>query len=195
MEIGVSGGGNFAQIRCPLRIGVDPIPPSRKLVVPELRKAGVQYHKMTSDQFFNSYPVRVKVDVCFIDGLHTAEQALRDFNNVRQHLSDKGIVVFHDCLPENEKMQEVPRVVTQWTGDVWKAFYSIRQDFRLNILPQLRVPFVVNTDYGCGIVQDAVKLEHDVLLISPLSWPFFNRDRMGAMSPESFETFINTINN
>ena len=37
-----------------------------------------------------------KIDLLFIDGLHTGEQALADLNTLKPHLSKNAVVLFHD---------------------------------------------------------------------------------------------------
>ena len=55
----------------------DPVP-AAPLVIAEQTKPGVRYFALTSDQFFEKVAPEVLaggVDVVFIDGLHTYQQA------------------------------------------------------------------------------------------------------------------------
>lgn len=151
LEIGVRDGSCFNAINCHGKIGVDPDQSSAANV------------KITSDEFFeNIYkgvtvnPVNgtfitapSKYDIIFIDGLHHADQVIKDIENSLKHLNEGGTIVMHDCLPTSEFMQLIPQRPdhNEWTGDVWKAFVHYRQtrdDLEMR---------VVDTDYGCGIIR------------------------------------------
>jgi len=109
---------------------------------------GRAMYNMTSDQYFANY-CKNKYDIIFIDGLHLAEQVLKDVYNSLAVLNDNGILVLHDCLPESEKNQTRELILgTAWTGDVWKAVADLRYRNDLKIC-------VVNTDWGCGLIQKA----------------------------------------
>jgi Methyltransferase domain len=41
--------------------------------------------------------IKYPVQLCFIDGEHTDEAVLRDFEFVRTTLGDKGVIIFHDA--------------------------------------------------------------------------------------------------
>lgn len=135
---------NFDKIKCEFKTSVDPDPNSDA------------DHKMTSDEFFKRYDRTIrlsfmikamnKVDLVFIDGLHESEQASRDVENALSFLSPRGFIVMHDCNPPSELVQRVPRESKQWTGDVWKSFVKLRERDDL-------VMHVVDTDWGCGIIQ------------------------------------------
>src|SRR5687768_13438612 len=75
LEIGLQDGTqNFDKIKCHKKISVDPDP-----------KAGADY-EMTSDEFFkyrmDDYEgTPFEFSLIFIDGMHTAEQVKKDFEN------------------------------------------------------------------------------------------------------------------
>ncbi len=133
LEIGVADPSlNFNHIICPLKTGIDPDP-----------RVDVDLH-MTSNEFFNRNSK--KFDLIFIDGLHEAEQVKVDIYNSLNCLNEGGFIVMHDCNPSSEMMQLVPRVSTEWTGDVWKAFVHYRRE------PDLLM-YTIDTDYGVGVIQ------------------------------------------
>ena len=102
----------------------------------------------TSDDYFNSIDENIKFDIIFIDGLHHSKQVTKDIANSLKHLSKKGIIVCHDCLPTEEIQQLVPRTNQRlWTGDVWKALATLRME-AINL--EIRV---VDTDWGCGLIK------------------------------------------
>lgn len=157
MEIGVQDPAqNFDKVICAEKFGVDPDP-----------SAGASFC-MTSDDFFLINNPEDKIDVTtiedfysthggrkymtidrrldliFIDGLHTAEQVAKDFRNAIKFLSPKGFIVLHDCNPQKEEHTIVPRPkpTGHWQGDVYK-FVS-----RLSLNEQY---CTVDVDCGCGV--------------------------------------------
>jgi hypothetical protein len=137
LEIGVDNGVNFVTIEAAVKVGVDPAKKSR----------AVATHAMTSDRYFRENPHQ-GFDLIFIDGLHEADQVLRDVNHGLAVLSDGGTIVCHDLNPRSYIRQVVPRVKASgaWTGDCWKAWVSLRRRANLSM-------FVVDTDHGCGIIR------------------------------------------
>lgn len=116
LEIGVQNpANNFDKIKADYKEGVDP----------EVVRYSIQ--TMTSDSYFDILPNYTKFDLIFIDGLHTADQVKRDFENSLRCLNDNGFIVIHDVLPENEAGTIVPRETKQWWGDVYKWAMNISQ--------------------------------------------------------------------
>lgn len=151
LEIGLDTGENFKKIKCDSKESVDPFIKDDHINgydlnygedIPENIKSLLTY-RMTSDDFFKI--CIKKYDIIFIDGLHLQEQVGKDIINSLKVLNKNGIIVVHDCLPENESMQIVPRQQAGWNGDVWKTIYElINQGLNINI---------VDCDYGCGIIE------------------------------------------
>jgi len=134
LEIGSFRNENFIKIRIDKKTSVDPDPDA------------YANYQMTSDQYFAEN--KDKFDIYFIDGLHQHDQVWRDIRNSLEHLNNDGIIVLHDCLPKNERMQIEDFKSHQheeWTGDVWKAYYKAYSELQYKVQ-------VVDTDYGCGII-------------------------------------------
>jgi hypothetical protein len=183
LEIGVAGGDTFSRVQCQIKHSVDPESPFPAT------------HKMTSDQFFagrktDTPPISDKqfaYDIIFVDGLHLEEQVLRDVNNSLAALSDNGTIVIHDCLPGAEEQQGRTRNgYHAWTGDVWKAMANFRT--RSDI-----VAYVVNADWGCGIVRKGVQTP--IQLPKVLDWKYYieNRDEVLGITSVArfFEQMLN----
>ncbi len=139
LEIGTSRGRCLERVRCKNKTGVDPAP---KVERPEWT-----LQKMTSDDFFAS--TEAKFDLIFIDGLHLAEQVLRDIYNSLAALAPGGAILLHDCHPNTEDAQlrdvdDAPG--RHWNGDVWKAIAFVRQS-----LPDLFCR-VLDVDEGIGVI-------------------------------------------
>jgi Methyltransferase domain len=119
LEIGIRHGDSLALSRGPA-VGVDP---GFELRV-EL-PAGVTLYEETSDEYFDRPdPLEGlggrRIGLSFIDGMHLAEFALRDFINVERLSSRSGAIVFDDMFPRTPDEAARERHTRAWTGDVYK---------------------------------------------------------------------------
>ena len=159
LEIGVDKLETFREIKVKRKIAVDPILNTfSSKAIEEFEKKSIYLVPHTSDYFFKHYKLYKGVDVVFIDGLHTYQQALRDINNSLENLNKKGIIVVHDCLPPNATAAypaesfshavslNLPDWTGEWCGDAWKSICYLR-----SLRKDLYV-FVLDTDYGLGII-------------------------------------------
>lgn len=139
LEIGVDYGENFNRIDCKFKESVDPANDNYSHANPT--------HKMTSDEYFDKIDGQNIIwDIIFIDGLHHQDQVDRDIMNSLKFLSDNGTIVVHDCNPESEEYQKVPRSSKRWNGDVWKSFVKFRSSSDYECL-------TIDTDEGVGIIR------------------------------------------
>lgn len=151
VEIGVGSGRSLALAQPPtLAIGVDPAMPAAPLSFPIATEAHL--YPQASDDFFAErrlerlllgYPVRL----AFIDGLHTFEQALRDFINLELHCGPRSVVAFHDTVPLDETTQARDQTTSFWTGDVWKAVVCLR-----HYRPELQIATIATPPTGLTLV-------------------------------------------
>lgn len=111
LEIGCFQDECFSRIQAPRKVGVDPV------------SGGTV--RGTSDEFFATNGETF--DLVFIDGLHLAEQVLKDVENSLRVLRPDGVIVLHDCLPLDAVAQYRQQSSVVWNGDVWKAFVEIRR--------------------------------------------------------------------
>jgi len=157
LEIGVRNGENFFHVTCSNKIGVDPnYFFSKRFHIKSLFKSYNWNYKMyrkTSDDFFDNEAVFIyknnKIDVAFIDGLHTYEQTLRDARNCLKYLNHDGYIVFHDCNPLTAEAAnpQIPHDAINWNGDVWKAIHHLRKyENYFNC-------FTLDFDEGIGVLQ------------------------------------------
>ena len=138
LEIGIyDPARNFDLINATHKTGVDP----------RNERAG-QILKLTSDDFFELCSKDDTWDVIFIDGDHRMPQCKVDVVSALRHLSQGGYIIMHDCLPQqaNAVFKEKPDNGGAWNGQVWEAWRYVRS--RKDLLS-----FVVNTDWGVGVVQ------------------------------------------
>ena len=138
LEIGVWAGDTFKQINARYKLGVDPYPRF------DLGNSSghIQLLKLTSDTFFQQN--KEIFDVCFIDGYHTFDQTLRDFNNCLSTLAVDGIIIIDDIKPESYiSSVDDPALVNQirspnswandgsnsWMGDVYRLAFLIESHY------------------------------------------------------------------
>ena len=183
VEIGLGGGQVFNSIKCQKKYGVDP--QYGNFVFEKGTKCSIKpTHPMTSDEFFLQN--QEKFDVIFIDGLHEAHQVEKDINNSLESLNDNGFIVCHDMSPMSEAMQRVPRTEVGWTGDCWKAWVKVR-----STNPNVKM-FVVNTDFGCGVIQKGSQELLDLNNLD-LTYENLNKHRKEWLNLISIEEFLNKL--
>jgi hypothetical protein len=128
LEVGVENGLTLEAVNIRRRIAVDPYPRFRiTWLTPR-----IESHKLTSNAFFGQ---NNKVfDIIYLDGLHTAEQTLMDLHNALKKLSNNGVIVIDDTIPNDEfsaipnqdeayrlRKKESNSDDTSWHGDVYKV--------------------------------------------------------------------------
>jgi hypothetical protein len=127
VEIGVANGWSIALALPPtVAIGVDPEP-----TVTSTLKTETHLFCETSDAFFATERLGAllagrPVSFGFIDGLHSFDQALRDFTNLEAHCAPASLVALHDTVPLDEVTQRRERHTQFWTGDVWKVVLCLK---------------------------------------------------------------------
>lgn len=136
LEIGTRRGETFRNVKAETKVSVDRDPATTATYI------------MPSDQYFEEH--NETFDIVFIDGQHDCEQVYRDITNALNVLNKGGVIVIHDCHPENREMQEPYKGQIFWTGDVWKAFVKVRAELTYET-------YVVDQDFGCGIIDTAKK--------------------------------------
>jgi len=171
VEIGVQNkDNNFNKIKCELKIGVDPDP-----------NAKATYPITSNDFFFIAITHGVKYGLIFVDGLHHEDQGDKDLENALECLEDGGWIVVHDCNPENELHQRVPRESKIWNGDVWKSFVKLREREDLDMV-------TIDCDYGCGIIRKGTQTP--LRRTEELTYENLEKNRSGwlyLVSPDFFE--------
>ena len=129
LEIGVSTGSSMTLSRT-RSIGVDPAFHIKRELLCDLHLV-----RATSDEFFaRRHPLahfdNPVVDLAFIDGMHLAEYALRDFINTERFTHATSVIVIDDMLPRNlgeaDRDRGRPRTGPAWAGDVYKVLDCLR---------------------------------------------------------------------
>ena len=115
-EIGVEYGASLKFAQCPA-LGIDP--------APQLSEALPAHHAVsltTSDDFFRLADTTAMkpIDLCYIDGMHQIEFALKDFMNMERFCHAGSVVIVDDIYPAHPLQGERIRQSRYWTGDIWK---------------------------------------------------------------------------
>jgi hypothetical protein len=121
LEIGVRHGTSLALARGPAT-GIDPAPALDRDLAPTTRVIAV-----TSDEFFAGHTGGVPPDLCFIDGMHLFEYALRDFINFERSAGPGAMAVIDDIFPNHPVQAERDRRTRVWTGDIWRLFQVLER--------------------------------------------------------------------
>lgn len=181
LEIGVQVPElNFDKIICSEKWGVDPDPKA---------KATFPYD---SDTFFHNFGNDYTdwpddFDLIFIDGLHTAEQVKKDFENALKILSPNGFIILHDCNPEKEEHTIVPRPTKtgHWNGDVWRFAVGFTGYDRL-------WRWTVDIDNGCTVFWNRSEALNEVVHygISEMPWSHFDTNRKELLYLISWDEFV-----
>ena len=129
LEIGCFDDELFNHVNCKKKVGVDPV-------------SGGTIRE-TSDKFFEKNSENF--DCIFIDGLHEYNQVKKDINNSLKFLSDNGIILLHDCMPDSYYAQAIPRCQWNWNGDVWKAIVECRNSKEIDV-------YTCYADHGIGVI-------------------------------------------
>lgn len=140
LEVGCQYGNCGRKVNAAEKHGVDPEPLKRA------ERIYRRFFKGPSDAYFRQLDAGERFDVILVDGLHHAGQVLRDTDNALQHLAEGGFVVLHDCNPQSELAQRVPRETGVWNGDCWKAIVELRRRGDVDA-------FTIDSDHGVGIVR------------------------------------------
>ncbi len=177
LEIGVQNPiQNFDKIQCEYKVSVDPDPNAHATFC------------MTSDQFF-CWPVfssevlnENKFGLIFIDGLHTAEQVKKDFENALKILSPNGFIVLHDCNPLKEEHTIVPRPTPtgHWNGSCYKFAVQLASNW-VNYK-------TIDIDNGCGVFYNCFP-SHS-LQDEPKDWGYFDKNREKLLNLISWDEFV-----
>jgi hypothetical protein len=188
LEIGVFNGHVFFRVESGFKVAVDPEfqfdwwRKFGKILVNPLNISN-QYFQKTSDEFF-AVDAEVlfkkrKIQIALIDGMHECDFVLRDVENVLKYLDENGVIVLHDCNPQNRE-SAVPAIEWKlkgskgiWNGDVWKAILKIRSS-----RPDLTA-FVLDCDHGLGVVvkQPSPILSYSAAEIDDFTFDDFKSNR------------------
>jgi hypothetical protein len=151
LEVGVENGSTFNAIFFQEKVAVDPL---LKFDYKSIESESIKFHEYTSDDYFSSIYDGELFDLIFLDGLHTFDQTLRDFNNALMSSHKDSIIVIDDVYPcdvysslrrdavKFRRLAEPESKNFAWHGDVYKTIFIIHDFY-----PQISF---VTIDVGHG---------------------------------------------
>jgi len=180
LEIGVRvPSDNFNKIKSTLKHSVDPNPSNEYT------------YNVTSDDFFENCVGDQKYDVIFIDGLHTEEQSYKDAINSIKHLNTDGFIIMHDCNPANEYLtrshDEYLKTGGGWNGTIYKSFIRLKNELKDWSC------FVVDENYGCGVLTKRKIFKNVQFNIGDISWEYFDKNRKNILQLITFDEYEKII--
>ena len=147
VEIGCRFGASLALADCKA-IGIDP-----NMRLREQPRSDTTLFDITSDLFFDQENITELLgetfSLAFVDGMHLAEYALRDFINLEKQGGKNGVVLFDDIMPKKTEFAGREPETNAWCGDVYKVFRILkkyRTDLEINV-------FDISTK-GLGVVSN-----------------------------------------
>jgi hypothetical protein len=190
LEVGVRHGDSLVLAKR-RAIGIDPRPRMRH-DLPE----GTRLYRQTSDAFFErARPLRhfdgLRVFMSFIDGLHHAEFALRDFVNVERLSRWSTLVVFDDVFPRSAEEAARDRETRAWTGDVFKVPGVLERERPDLVLVRVDTQptgllLVLGLDPQNTVLTDRLpELERELVTPDPQVVPDAVLEREGALDPQA----------
>lgn len=108
-------------------------------------------------------------DIILFDPVHVRPEVDHVVRALPALLNPGGILVVHDCNPENEAITSVQRCPGAWVGETYKAFALLRHH-------NPGRAFTVAEDFGCGLVWNK-DLVLDYPLDADLSYQQFDAQR------------------
>jgi hypothetical protein len=174
LEIGTFQGECFRNVRCAVKESVDPKYPAT--------------YEMTSNDFFAGPGFHNHYDLVYVDGLHTADQAFKDITDAFIY-SHARFVVVHDCNPKTEWHARPPEQYKQgeeWNGDVYRGFIKFKSIAKA--LNTRHSCFVVDTDYGCGVITGDALLPNKSTPYRD-DWEYFDQHREELLQLISVDSF------
>lgn len=198
LEVGIFAGKTFNGVNVETKVGVDPMPHSSLL-----DKSNINV--MTSDTYFSkNHEKGVKFDIIYLDGLHTFEQTLRDFNNSLHYSHDKTIWLIDDTVPVNfasamDSLGEANEFYSKsnhnhprpWMGTVYRLIYFIH-----DYLPNYS--YMTYQEHGQTVIyrkyrDNITPYLDNIIRLSSLSFEEFEYSKDAVMNFKDSTTIENVL--
>lgn len=166
VEIGCRFGASLELANCKA-IGIDP-----NMRLREEPRSDTILFDITSDLFFEQQNITKLLgetfSLSFVDGMHLAEYALRDFINLEKHGDKNSVVLFDDIMPRKTEFAGREPETNAWCGDVYKVFRILkkyRTDLEISVfdIATKGLGVVTNLDSSSRVLSDNLKdIEKDI---------------------------------
>ena len=128
-------------------------------------------------------------DIILVDPFHTFEQSFNDIITALSLVSPTGIIVVHDCNPEEEELIGNKWIENDWTGQTYESFIHFRRCY------SYLETCVVDIDYGCGVIRPNYPSFNPVAIPQSMSssdvakWNYFTAHRKELLNLIDTEQF------
>ena len=192
-EIGVRSGRSLSLSRS-RSVAVDPFYAIRDEIL-----CDVHLVRTSSDEFCaRRHPMAhfagTPIDLAFIDGMHLAEYAMRDFINTERHCHAASVIVIDDVLPRTVEEAGRARVGKAeqgaWAGDVFKMIPVLRERrpdllvFEVDTRPTGTLVVMLPDRDDRSLVTTYDEVLSDLVAPDPQVLPDWVTDRSRAIAPE-----------
>ncbi len=138
LEIGTqTRGQNFDKVVCDTKLCIDNDPKSEADII------------ISSDDFFKGN--QISFNVIFIDGDHSYKQSKKDVENALQHLTEDGIIIMHDTLPDNEEYTK-----PEWCGEAYKTALDMSKRYHVKTF---------NGDHGVTVIYPYIENTQEKVML------------------------------
>ena len=179
-----------------LQIGVGDPPDATFINILAYQKQGITTMRMQawnggfydpgSIDFWAACPLEQKYDVIFIQSIYEFDQVYADVHHAMEHLNEDGFIVIHGCNPL-EKEWTIPLLQYSqgpWIGAAYRAFIRLKYEHKDWSF------FVVDEDFGCGIITKRPVVKNKCMRLSSLDWETFEKFRKELLNLVTFEEYI-----
>lgn len=100
----------------------------------------------------------------------------------------------HDCNPQEEVNQIVPKSTARWNGDVWKAFVVFRMATEIGLGLDM---CTLDADEGLGVIRLGKPVDpytHEAFKYPDLTWGNLVKNRQQWLNLKSEEEFMKWYN-
>lgn len=123
-----------------------------------------------------------KFDIIFFDPVHVRPDVDLALQTLPRLLNPGGMLVVHDCNPEDVALTTLKRRVGSWVGETFKAFALFRHFNRAQSI-------TINEDFGVGLVWNkSLNLDYPITL--DIDYFDFAQDRQEYLGLINYPHFI-----
>ena len=119
---------------------------SNNINVPKCNNPGLNILIQHKDLLNTLEKINIKFDLICLDPFHEYYESSNDLLLITSFLTDNGIVVCHDCAPQNKEQTTSHYIYGNWCGVTYCAFIN----FAYNNPEWFYA--VLNKDFGLGII-------------------------------------------